>query len=91
LSCGPSRSRSLPHLSSPPPPPPSPSPPKLVRVYLCDEMASRMADTLNYFLIYLTGPKRRELKVRRAQGEGGGGRSGRCQDWAESSLLEVPR
>ena len=34
-----------------------------MRVYLCDEMVTRMADTLNYFLTYLTGPKRRELKV----------------------------
>lgn len=38
--------------------------PDLVSVYLCDEMVTRMADTLNYFLIYLTGPKRRDLKVR---------------------------
>ncbi|GBF98629.1 ubiquitin conjugation factor E4-like [Raphidocelis subcapitata] len=38
--------------------------PDLVRVYLCDEMVGRMADTLNYFLIYLTGPKRRDLKVK---------------------------
>jgi hypothetical protein len=44
-----------------------------VRVYLCDEMVTRMADTLNYFLIYLTGKKRGELKVGAGGGTGGGG------------------
>jgi hypothetical protein len=64
---------------------PTPRPPlptlQLVRVYLCDEMVGRMADTLNYFLIYLTGPKRRELKVGagdRGRGTGAGGREGRA-------------
>ena len=32
--------------------------------FLLDEMVQRVADLLNYFLLYLTGPQRRQLKVK---------------------------